>query len=292
MAINHSQLRSFHAVASEGSFTRAAAALHVTQPTISAQVKELEDGFGVKLFERMGRGVRITELGRALLEITRRQFGLEQEAEQLLAAARGLLRGELRVGADGPYHIIPLISSFTRRYPGIRISFAFGNSRVVLESLRDRLVDIAVLADLKPDERLHAVPLRRDRLVLFVERSHPWCARRGGVRLRELAGQRIVLREVGSTTRARFEQAVAEAGVALGETIEIGSREAVREAVAAGLGIGIVFESEFGHDDRLRRVAIRDARIESTEYAACLKERLPVRVVGAFFDLLAKGDGG
>jgi LysR family transcriptional regulator, low CO2-responsive transcriptional regulator len=290
MPINHAQLRAFHAVASEGSFTRAAAALHVTQPTISAEVKELEESYGVKLFERAGRGVEITELGRALFDITRRQFGLEAEAEQLLASARGLLRGQLRLGADAPYHIIPLLRGFARRYPGIKLSLAFGNSHEVLQALLERRSDVAVLADLRPEDRFHAVPFRRDRLVLFVERGHPWAGRRS-VRLKELEGQRVVLREVGSITRALFEAAIAAAEIALGDTLEIGSREAVREAVAAGLGIGVVFESEFGHDERLRRVAIRDARIESTEYAACLKERLSVRVVRAFFDLLQESTG-
>ena len=290
MPINHAQLRAFHAVASEGGFTRAAGALRVTQPTISAQVKELEESYGVKLFERAGRGVEITELGRALFDITRRQFGLESEAEQLLASARGLLRGQLRLGADAPYHVIPLLRGFARRYPGIKLSLSFGNSHEVLEALLDRRSDVAVLADLKPEDRIHAVPFRRDRLVLFVARGHAWAGRRS-VRLKELEGRRVVLREVGSITRALFEEAMAAAEIPLGDTFEIGSREAVREAVAAGLGIGAVFESEFGHDERLRRVAIRDARIESTEYAACLKERLSVRVVRAFFDLLRQSTG-
>ena len=285
MSINHAQLRAFHAVASEGSFTRAAAALRVTQPTISAEVKELEDAYGVKLFERIGRGVEITELGKALHEITRRQFGVETEAEQLLLSARGLVRGQLRLAADAPYHVIPLLSAFTRRYPGIKLTLAFGNSHEVLAGLLERRSDVAVLADLALEERLHAVPFRRDRLMLFVERNHPWAARKS-VKLAELEGQRLVLREPGSITRARFEEAIADAGVKLGQTLEIGSREAVREAVAAGLGLGVVFASEFGHDDRLHPIAIRDIKIESTEFAVCLKERLAVRVVRAFFDLL------
>ncbi|MFI4986398.1 MAG: LysR substrate-binding domain-containing protein [Alphaproteobacteria bacterium] len=287
MSINHAQLRAFHAVASEGSFTRAAAALHVTQPTLSAQVKELEAGYGVRLFERVGRGVEITELGKALHEITRRQFSVETEAEELLLSARGLLRGLLRLAADAPYHVIPLLSAFTRRYPGIKLALAFGNSQEMLAGLIERKCDVAVLADLVADERLHAVAFRRDRLMLFVERRHPWAGRKS-VKLGELAGQRFVLREPGSITRARFEEAIMRAGIALGDTLEVGSREAVREAVAAGLGLGAVFASEFGHDTRLHPIAIRGARIESTEFAACLKDRLEVRVVKAFFDLLAE----
>lgn len=289
MPINHAQLRAFHAVAEAGGFTRAAAALNVTQPTLSGQVAALEETYGVRLFERRGRGSELTGLGRSLLEITRRLFNQEAEAEQLLAAARGLATGQLRVGADAPYDIIPLVAGFQRRYPGIRISMSFGNSEAVLEELLARRSDVAVLPDIAVDDaRLHAVPLRRDRLVVFVERGHPWGTRRS-LPLAELDGQRLVLRETGSRTRALFEQAMAEAGVRPGSVVEIGSREAVREAVAAGLGIGVVFESEFGRDARLHRLALRDIALESVEYAVCLQERRPVRAVRAFFELLQEG---
>jgi aminoethylphosphonate catabolism LysR family transcriptional regulator len=283
--MTHTQLRAFHAVAEAGGFTRAAARIHVTQPTLSGQVAALEEGYGVKLFERRGRGVELTDLGRGLHDVTRRLFGQEVEAEQLLTAARGLTSGLLRVGADAPYHVIPLLATFNRRHPGIRLSMSFGNSERVLQELLDRRCDIAVLADIGADARIHAVPFRRDRLVAFVARGHAWAGRRS-LRLAELAGQRLVLRELGSTTRAIFERAIAEAGIEPGEMLEIGSREAVREAVAAGLGIGVVFESEFGRDPRLHRLHFRDADLRAVEYAACLQERRPVRVVHAFFDLL------
>lgn len=285
MSINHAQLRAFHAVAGAGGFTRAAAALGVTQPTLSGQVAALEEAYGVRLFERRGRGIELTDLGRGLFDITRRLFGQEAEAEQLLAAARGLMSGLLRVGADAPYHVIPLLATFHRRHPGIRLSLSFGNSERVLQELLDRRSDVAVLPDIRADARLHALPFRSDRLVVFVARDHAWAARRS-LRLAEIDGQRLVLREPGSMTRAVFERAMAEAGIEPGEVLEIGSREAVREAVAAGLGIGVVFESEFGHDPRLHRLELRDAKLQAVEYAACLQERRPVRVVRAFFDLL------
>jgi aminoethylphosphonate catabolism LysR family transcriptional regulator len=283
--VNHAQLRAFHAVATQGGFTRAAAALGLTQPTLSGQVKALEETYGVRLFERRGRGIELTGLGRALHDTTRRLFGLEAEAEQLLAAARGLTTGQLRVGADAPYLAVPLLAAFSGRYPGIRLSLTFGNTERVLRELFERRSDVAVLPDIGADERLHAVPFRRDRLIAFVDRGHPW-SRRRSVRLAELAGQRLILREVGSTTRALFERAVAAAGLALGETLEIGSREGVREAVAAGLGVGVVYESEFGRDDRLNPLALRDAEVLSVECVACLQERRPLRVVRAFFELV------
>lgn len=285
MPINHAQLRAFHAVAAEGGFTRAAAALHVTQPTLSAQVKELEATYGIRLFERVGRGVEVSELGRALFAITTRLASLETEAEQLLASARGLLRGHLRVMADAPHHIIPLLKPFAARYPAIRFSLTFGNTSDAIAAIHDRSCDVAVLPDLAPDPRIHQIPLRRDRLVLCVARDHPW-ARRKSIGLADLAGERMVLREPGSTTRALLESALATAGIALGDTLDIGSREAVREAVAAGLGAGVVLASEFGHDTRLVQIAITGHPLESTEFVACLRDRLSVRAVAAFFDLL------
>ncbi len=286
-SINHAQIRAFHRVASEGSFTRAAEALRVTQPTLSGQVKALEDAYGVRLLDRRGRRVEPTELGRALLEVTRRLFSLEDEADQLLSAARGLTRGHLRVGADAPYSIVPVIAEFNRRYPGLTVSISVGNSDKVLGDLVDHETDVAMLANIEGDPRLHVLPFHSDRLVLFVERRHPW-ARRKAVRLADVAGQRMILREQGSTTRRIFETAIARAGLALTDVMEIGSREGVREAVAAGLGIGVVARSEFGHDQRVRFIEVADAELLSTEYVVCLAERRSLRIVGAFLELVER----
>ena len=285
--MNYLHLRAFHAVATHGSFTRAAAALNVTQPTVSDQVKVLENRYEVKLFERHSRRVEMTALGRALYEVARRQFKLEADAEQLLLTAKGLTHGRLRVAAGAPQLVIPLLGNFKRRHPGIQLVLQFGNSEVVLRSLFERRCDLVMLPDIGADERLYAVPFRRDRLIAFVEGGHPWSTRRS-ISLADLQGEALVLREVGSRTRAVFEAAMAGAGVVMGETLEIGSREGVREAVAAGLGIGIVSEGELGVDPRLHAIAIRESGLEVTEYAACLAERQSVRVVAAFFDLLEK----
>jgi len=283
--MNLMHLRAFHAVATHGSFTRAAGALNVTQPTVSDQIKGLENRYEVKLFERHSRRVEMTALGRALYEVTQRQFKLEADAEQLLLTAQGLTHGQLRVAADAPHLVIPLLGSFKRRHPGIALSLQFGNSETLLRSLFERRCDLVVLPDIGADERLHALPIRRDRLIAFVDGGHPWSIRRS-IRLAELHGQSLVVREVGSRTRAVFEAAMAHAGVVMGETLEIGSREGVREAVAAGLGIGIVSQTELGVDPRVHAIAIRETGLEVTEFAACLAERQSVRVVAAFFGLL------
>jgi aminoethylphosphonate catabolism LysR family transcriptional regulator len=259
--------------------------LNVTQPTLSGQVKALEERYGVRLFQRRGRGVEMTDLGRQLLDVTRRLSSAEAEAEQLLAGARSLTGGQLRVSADAPTHVISLLAAFSRRHPGVQLAFSFGNSGEVRASLLARRSEIAVLAELEPDPRIYALPIRRDRQLVFVSRGHPW-ARRRSLRLEEIADETLILREPGSTTRAVFEAALGERGITPRRTIEIGSREAVREAVAAGLGIGVIFESEFLRDGRLHTLNLRDAKLEAVQYAACLEDRRAVRVVRAFFDLL------
>jgi len=284
--MNHGQLRAFHAVARAGSFTGAAALLGVSQPAVTLQVKALEEAYGASLFDRRGRRVAPTELGRALMEVTRRLFSLEEEARELLDAARELDRGHLRVGADAPMHVIALLARFRRRYPGVRVSLSIGNSNEVLRRLLELRSDVAVLAEVPADPRLHAVPAACHRLVAFVPKRHPW-ARRKGIRLAELDGQPMVLREAGSSTRRTFEAAVAEAGIAPQPAMEIESREAVREAVAAGLGVGVVAEAEFGNDQRLRALPFTDTVLENTEYLVCLQDRRQLRLVQAVLALAA-----
>ncbi len=283
--MNYAQLRAFHAVAAEGGFVKAARKLNVTQPTLSEQVKQLEATYGVQLFERRGRRSEPTDLGRALLDVTRRFFAVEQEAAQLLTAARGLKRGRLRVAADAPYLVMPLLAAFGRRHPGIELQLTFGNGEAVLAALKERRADLGVLPDVEQERGLHLVALERGQLVLLVGRAHPW-ARRRSVALAELASERLILREEGSTTRAILDRALAAAGVKPAANWVVGSREGLREAVAEGLGIGAVFESEVGHDERVHVVTVRDRSLATTEYLACLAERRDDRVIAAFLELM------
>jgi aminoethylphosphonate catabolism LysR family transcriptional regulator len=266
-----------------GSFTRAARSLGVTQPTLSAQVKALEDDYGVALFDRRGLGIVVTTLGEQLLEITRRMFLFEEEAGELLARARELTTGHLRVGADGPYHVVPFLASFAERYPAVHISLSIGNSEEILDSLAHYRADVAVVADVEADPRLERILCAEHRLVAFVPRQHAW-ARRRGVRIHDFEDQPIIMREIGSKTRQLLELAMAKAKVRSRVVMEIESREAVREAVAAGLGIGVVSEAEFGHDERLIAVPITEAELGTREYLVCLRERRRLRIVSAFLD--------
>ena len=283
--MNYAQLRAFHAVAEEGSFTKAAERLHVTQPTLSGQVKLLEESYGVKLFERRGRGTQLTELGKALHAVTQRYFALEGEVEELLYSARSLSRGSLKLFADAPHQIMSRVALFKRRFPGITLELHFGNSEQVLAAIRERRADIGVLPEVEKDTQLFTQPLTRDELVIFVPRGHAW-ASRSSIKMEELSQERVILREQGSSTRAIFARHLAEAGVRLKETLEIEGREAVREAVAAGLGIGVIAGSEFVRDERLAKLAVRDANLTATTYAVCIRGRESISALEAFFTLL------
>lgn len=279
------QLRSFHAVASAGSFTRAAEQLHVSQPTITTQVRFLEEAYNVELFHRRGRRVVLTELGAQLQEVAQRIFSLESDAIGLLGDAGELRTGHLRVAAVGHYHVTQMLAYFRQRYPEVKLSVSTGNSQDTLDRLLDYRADVGVLAQVVKDDRFVSVPFSRHPVVIFTSTAHPF-ARRRSIRLADLQGQPMILREEGSTTRKAIETALARAGVQCEVVMEIGSREVIREAVAQGIGIAAVSEVEFVPGPGLHMVRISDAEIYTYAHVLCLAERRHVRIVRAFYDTL------
>lgn len=278
------QLRSFQAVALKGSFTGAAERLKLSQPTITQQVGDLESVFGVELFHRRGRRVELSEVGKSLLTVTERIFTTNEEAIELLEAANGKGTGHLRVSAVGPFDVIPIISSISNGYPGVRISLTICNSEEALKSLLDYRADVAMLASTQVDPRLHYLDFASRSLVLYVNREHPWSNRKR-VRLKDLQGQKMIIRESGSQTRLIFEKACATADIAPKQRIEINNRDAFREAVAQGLGIGVIGDRGLAPDDRLHRITLGDADIRMHRQLACLKERKNARLIKAFLDI-------
>jgi aminoethylphosphonate catabolism LysR family transcriptional regulator len=285
--VPYAQLHAFHAVATHRSFTLAAKTLGVSQPAVSMQVRALEEAFGVELVARGSRGAAPTALGAELLEVTRPLLALEAQASELLGAASALLRGQLRVGADAPFLMVPLLAAFRARHPHVELSLSLGNSEAVLRDVLDGRTDVAALGDRAGDPRLFAIPAARSRQVVLVSRAHPWAAR-GEVKLADLHGAEILVREEGSSTRRAFAAAVARAKVRPRVVMEIGSREALQEAVAAGLGAAVIIDAERGRDDRLVALPIADTVIEHVEYVACLAERRKLRAVAAFLDLVPR----
>ena len=277
-------LRSFHAVALKGGFTAAAELINVGQPTITSQVKSLEAYYSVELFHRRGRKVELTDAGRDLFAITRSFMSREEEARDLLNAFGGFQTGQLKVGAVGPYHATEMLSAFHDKYPDLRLTVAVGNSREMVEQILDYSVDIGVLAHVEDDPRIFAMPYSRHPVVAFMRNDHR-LAKKRSIRLEDLEGEPVVLREHGSTTRLAFEEALANAGVTIDPIMEIGSREAVWLAVARGIGIGVVSDIEFIPHPDLHCVPISNADIFTTAHVNCLVERKDTRLIGAFFDV-------
>jgi len=280
------QLRSFHAVARAGGFTGGARLLHISQPTVTTQVRFLEETYGIELFYRRGHSVRMTPLGEQLYEIAQKIFALESETVHLLEDSGELKSGHLRVGAVGPFHVTEMLARFNRRFPGMQVSVRVGNSEDVLSSLLGYQTDVAVLAQFTHDSRFHWVPYSRHPVVVFVHRSHRFAGRKR-IGIADLEGEAMILREEGSTTRKAFDDAVQRAGVRPRVVMEIGSREAIREAVIKGVGIGVVSEIEFIPDPELRTVLVADAEMFTHANVVCLEERREARLVKAFLEIVA-----
>ena len=285
------QLRSFQAVALEGSFTSAAERLNLSQPTITQQVRQLETVFGVELFHRQGRRIELSEVGKLLLTATEKLFTMSDETVDLLRTASGLGTGHLRIAAVGPLDIIPVIGKVSTTNPQVRISLSICNSEEAQKSLMEFRADVAMLASAEQDPRFHYVSFGTRPLVLFVSKDHPWAKRRS-VKLKDLHQQRMIIRELGSHTRLIFERACAEAGIEPMQRIEINNRDAFREAVARGLGVGVIGDRGIPADDRIRRITISDANITMDRQLACLKERRNSRLIKSFLEFGAIAESG
>lgn len=284
------QLRAFHYVAIHGGFSRAAHELLLTQPAISDQVRKLEEEYDVLLFNRQRKQVVLTRAGEQLLAVTRRMFETETQAMELLSESRALRAGQLSIMADAVHHVLPIVAAFRERYPGVRILLRSGNTETISQALASYETDIGVIGDMPPMHDTEIIHLNSSPIVACVARAHP-LAKAGTATLSALAGYPLVGREQGSKTRKKVEEAAEAAGLDLTFSIEAEGREAMREIVAMGLGVGFVSEAEFGHDPRLVVLRINGPAIAMDEVMLCLKERADAKTIRAFFDIARQMEG-
>ena len=278
--MRYAQLRAFHYVATHGGFSRAAEALFLTQPAISDQVRKLEAAYDILLFDRHKRQVKLTEKGAALLEITNRMFDAEAQAIDYLNESRALTVGTLRLVVDSAYHVTPMLKAFQARYPAIKIALRVGNSEDVIKALQGYTADIGVLGELADAAGFEVRPLGETPLIAFAAKAGAY----GGqaeMSYAELAKAPLVMRERGSKTRQKLEAAAG----ALVASIEAEGREAVREIVAAGNGIGFVSTAEFGQDARLRPINLPPSVPMMQESLICIKARRERRLIKAFMQM-------
>ena len=279
--MRYTQLRAFHHVALAGGFSRAAKALNQSQPSISDQVRRLEEAHDTLLFQRDTRHVRLTEAGEGLFRLTRRFFEVEEEIADYLDRNRAAPSGQLRIVADSAVHITPAVGRFRVAYPGVTVSLWTGNTKDVLARLRRYEAEIGVVGNLDGGSDLDRIELGRTPIVAIAARGMiPGDV--SEIAFDDLPRWPLIFREPGSRTRARIEAAAAAAGLALTPAIQVEGREAMREVVATGAGIGFLSEAEFGHDARLRKLRLAGVDLGMTETLVTLSARRDVAVIRAF----------
>lgn len=282
--MHYTQLRAFHFVATRGGFSRAAEALCLSQPAISDQVRKLEAAYDILLFDRSKRRVTLTEKGSALLEITNRMFDAEAQAMDYLNETSALQAGTLRLMVDSAYHITSVLRAFQARYPRIKVELRVGNSESVTKALQGYSADIGVLGDVPDTSGFATRLLGESPLIAFAAKAGPY-GQVAEMSYAALAKAPLVMREPGSKTRQKLE---AVAG-ALPASIIAEGREAVREIVAAGTGIGFVSTAEFGQDARLHPIALPSPPPMMPETLVCMKARRERRSIAAFMDMAGRG---
>lgn len=281
--VNFNQLRSFYASARELNFTKAAEWLNIGQPTVTTQVKTLEETFDVRLFDRSPRGLELTESGAALMTIARQIFALEDRAYTLLTSSGNNYAGKLHIGTVGPFFVMDLLSEYAERYPLIRVSMESGNSDRMYQRLLSYELDVAILGRDYEDRKLNVICLGQHEVSIIVNKSHPWSGRES-IEIEELDGQRLIFREQGSMTRRALEEQMAARKVRPNIVMEL-ARDSVVEAVAAGLGVGTISAEELPNDERLSQLRIRQHTPFTRSYAACLRERMSLTPVQVFMDM-------
>lgn len=277
------QLKSFFMVARLGSITLAAKQLGLSQPTVTSQIRALEEAYGVELFYRGGRRLSLSDAGVRLMPLVDQLVHQETEIDFFLRNSGDMGSGHLRIGATAPYYILDIVDRFCQSHPGIDVSIEAGNSVQMLDALQEYRVDVASSSQRVDDARFLRIELARDPLVLVVHRSHPLAAQTSGsVPVTALSQCRLLVREVGSTTRAMTETMMAQAGVTAASTVEIGSRESIREAIMRNLGVSVIARQEVPSHSDLRVLAFEGGAPELSEYLYCLQDRREARLIAAF----------
>ncbi len=284
--MRYSQLRAFHHVALHAGFSRAAKALNQTQPSVSDQVRRLEQAHDTLLFHRERRQVRLTTAGEELFRLTREFFEVEERIGAFLDQSRGAITGKLRIVADSALHITGAVGRFRATHPKVFVTIHTGNTDEVLQQLRNYEAEIGVVGNLDPAPDLDLVDLGRSPIVGIVRKGY-FPGDKATLGLKDLGDHPLIFREQGSRTRANLEVEARRRRVRLAPAIEVEGREAMREVVASGAGIGFVSEAEFGHDSRLALVPIKGLRLAMSEALVTLKARRDVPVIRAFQKCLA-----
>ena len=253
------QLSIFEAAARHLSFTRAAEELHLTQPAVSMQVRQLEESAGLPLFEQVGKRIFLTEAGQEMERYARSVLATLEEASQVFDEMRGLERGTLHiaVASTANYFVPQLLAEFCRRYPGVQVSLDVTNREGLLHALSDNDTDLVVMG--KPPETMDLVAtiFMENPLVAIAPPAHPLAGQKK-IPLQRLQEETFLVREKGSGTRSATERFFVEHGLSLSSTMEMSSSESIKQGVEAGLGLGLLSLHTLEMELALKRLVVLD----------------------------------
>lgn len=288
------QLEIFVKVAELGSFSKAAESLFLTQPTVSEHIRALEEELGIRLLDRFGRGAAPTKAGQLLVGYARRILELHREARQALDQFQGRMSGELVVGAStipGEYVLPALIGRFKEKYPDIAISLLIGDTQRAVDWLLEGRVEVAVAGAQIPHRALEYRELMPDELVLVVSAAHPWHGKKTAT-LEEVRAEPLIVRERGSGSRAALERALADVNLDLSAfrvVGEMGSTQAIKQAVKAGVGISLISKRAVAEECQhgiLHCVKVKDLRFRRAFYLVTNTTRTRSPLAEAFLAFL------
>ena len=285
------QLRTFCAVAEKKSFTKAEKIVHRTQSTISGQISALESVYGTTLFNRSGREIVLTETGEILYDYARMILELVDKSKDKVSESKRIVRGDLIIGAStipGTYILPKILKDFKKKYPKVNVSLQISNSEDVIYKILDHTLEIGAVGEKIKDKRLEYMDLAKDRIVLVAPPHHRW-AKKSIITLDDLRKEPFIYREERSGTRKSVEVALRNKGIKkLNIAIELGSTEAVKEGVKAGLGVSFISDRVV-KDSLLKEVKVKQLDIIRDFYIVFLKSGVKRRAVDAFIEFNNKG---
>ncbi|VAW51675.1 hypothetical protein MNBD_GAMMA06-374 [hydrothermal vent metagenome] len=290
MHLTLQQLRLFESVSRLGSYTRAAEELCISQPAVSIQIKRLEEQAGLPLFEQVGKKTFPTTAGKTMydasLDILNRVKDLNNSIEEL----KGTVKGPLRVSvvSTAKYFLPSLLGVFLQQYPDVEPKLKFTNRARVIERLMNNEDDFVIMGQMPGDDNFEAYPFLNNILGIVAPAEHP-LADKKNITIKELVNHRFLIRESGSGTRYVFDQLLKEHGVSIEPYMELGSSEALKQAVMAGLGIAVLSLHSVQLEREVNKLTVLDVEgfpLKRRWYAAHLKGRKLSLVARTFFDYI------
>ena len=288
------QLHIYCKVVELKSFSKAGESMHLSQPTVSSHIKDLEDHFGMRLVDRLSRKVLPTKGGELLYDYARQLIALRDRTEAAMSEFSGKIKGRLIVGGStipGGYLLPQVIGLFSKRYPKVQVSLKVADTSEILAGILAGHIEAGIVGARNNDKQLLQVPVMDDEMCLVVPGNHPW-AKRQRIKIKELLDEPFIVREPGSGTLRSIEQQLQKKGYAMADfkiVAEMGSTEAVRQAIKNNVGLSILSVIAVADDIQtgsMKAISIEGLNLKRSFYLTTHKQRTPSPLCRTFVDFL------